>query len=62
VATTAPVIVIVSPAMFGAPSLMATDVRIASGPAQSVMKRPTKPLVLRMFMKMSGMPRLRAMW
>src|SRR5207302_3768734 len=56
-AVTSPVIVMVSPGWLGAPRRIFTLLRIASGPAQSVMNRPTKPLVERRFMKMSGEPR-----
>src|SRR5262249_353980 len=54
---TFPVIVMVSPGWLGAPSRIFTLLRTASGPAQSVMNRPTNPFVDRMFMKMSGEPR-----
>jgi hypothetical protein len=48
--------VMVSPGRFGVPSRMFTFRIVASGPAQSVTKRPTKPLVVRMFMKTSCIP------
>src|SRR5215472_3255550 len=57
---TQPVIRMVSPARLGAPRRMAMLFTAASGPAQSVTNRPTKPLVVRMFMKMPGIPRRRA--
>ncbi len=55
-----PVSTIVSPGWLGAPSRMATLRRIAVGPKWSVMYLPTSPLVVRMFMKMSGEPFCRA--
>src|SRR5215472_7482960 len=57
---TRPVILMVSPARLGAPRRMAMVFTAASGPAQSVTNRPTKPLVVRMFMKIPGIPRRRA--
>jgi hypothetical protein len=47
---------IVSPGRFGVPSRIATLVMRASGPAQSVTKRPTRPFVVRMFMNTSSTP------
>src|SRR5215472_16511771 len=57
---TQPVSRMVSPARLGTPRRMAMLFTAASGPAQSVTNRPMKPLVVRMFMKMPGIPRRRA--
>ena len=59
-AVTSPVSFMVSPGRLGVPSLIDTLRMAASGPAQSDTKRPTKPLVVRMFMNTSDMPALRA--
>src|SRR5699024_5744268 len=53
---TVPVTVKVSPGKFGAPRRMLTSVSSAWGPAQSVTKRPMRPIVVIIFMMLSWVP------
>src|SRR5690606_31321254 len=57
---TVPVNVAVAPGRLGVPRRTASRRSTASGPAQSVMKRPMSPLVVQMFMTMSPAPTLSA--